>query len=577
MMLRWSGFTLVFLLFSSAAVAQQAPATETPSTGVPKIVKQTQLVYVPVVVNDKHGQHISGLTKDSFKVEQDGHSQTIATFEEVTHTGKVTRRPSSFPEGSGYIENFAATPEEKHRLLIVVLDLLNTPFLAQHDTRKQLLKFLSGSLPADQPISLMVLTANGLQQVHPFTTDTSVLIAAVKKVESRLNMGESADAELDAALGDPNDPNSANSEAQSLFQDTSAQQYDRFVQMNAARTTLLALEQLSGAYAGIAGRKTVIWASGGFPFLFTDPQSLTGLGTDFLDEYDRSFRLLNNANMAIYAVDVNGLVAPTSRGSMSAASSGPGGPRGNSGPARGRLPNMGQSPGAPRYNVYQQKQDALRAFADATGGKVFMNTNDFTRAFAAAADDAGAYYILGYYLKGDDKPGWHKLKVHVEAEHADVRARDGFLIPAPEHDTPKSRLMQLAAAAASPADYTGLHFGIRLSIKPADAATPPTSNRRLENIRISLPAGVTTIDGSQDNFISLDYLVVVFLKDRELGERPGSVRLNAKPELLSQIQQRGLGFTTDIELPPGEYELCVALRDNLSGNLGTVRTKLKVE
>jgi hypothetical protein len=44
---------------------------------------QSILVQVPVVVTDKSGNHIHGLTKDDFRLTENGKEQTVSTFEEL--------------------------------------------------------------------------------------------------------------------------------------------------------------------------------------------------------------------------------------------------------------------------------------------------------------------------------------------------------------------------------------------------------------------------------------------------------------------------------------------------------------
>src|SRR3954468_22575159 len=65
------------LLFAPALDAQQnSPAT------VQKFVARTELVTVPVIVLS-HGKHVTGLHKSEFQIDEDGHSMTIASFEEI--------------------------------------------------------------------------------------------------------------------------------------------------------------------------------------------------------------------------------------------------------------------------------------------------------------------------------------------------------------------------------------------------------------------------------------------------------------------------------------------------------------
>ena len=76
----------------------------------PKFRTDARLVLVPAVVKDKSGNHLSGLTKEQFKLTQDGKEQAIGVFEEVkvsklrlepvqTAPRKVMRDPTNIPSG----------------------------------------------------------------------------------------------------------------------------------------------------------------------------------------------------------------------------------------------------------------------------------------------------------------------------------------------------------------------------------------------------------------------------------------------------------------------------------------------
>ena len=46
----------------------------------PKFVSKSQLVLVPVVVTGKKGEHVSGLSRDAFKIEEHGKVRAATDF-----------------------------------------------------------------------------------------------------------------------------------------------------------------------------------------------------------------------------------------------------------------------------------------------------------------------------------------------------------------------------------------------------------------------------------------------------------------------------------------------------------------
>jgi hypothetical protein len=68
-------FTLITFDPAVLLAAQQA----LDSQPVPTIQSRTDLVLVPVVVRGKKGEHISGISKDSFHLEENGREQNRHT------------------------------------------------------------------------------------------------------------------------------------------------------------------------------------------------------------------------------------------------------------------------------------------------------------------------------------------------------------------------------------------------------------------------------------------------------------------------------------------------------------------
>ena len=123
----------ITLLFALPLMAQTTQPTAT-------FTSSTELVLIPTVVNDKSGVHIAGLHREEFALKQDGKSLPIAVFEEVKTSSARVRRS----EGEhGTFSNFETGGSDYHRLNIIVLDFVNTPFSDQANARNELFKFLS--------------------------------------------------------------------------------------------------------------------------------------------------------------------------------------------------------------------------------------------------------------------------------------------------------------------------------------------------------------------------------------------------------------------------------------------------
>jgi len=178
-------------------------------------------VLVPVVVL-QHGEHVTGLTKDSFRLEENGAGQTIASVEEMKPQGPPA---SELLPGDGSYSNLPLDPAGQPRVTIILLGLLNTTEFQRTDAKEQLLKFLSHDMQNKDPISLFYINAKGLQSILPFTSDRTALVESLRKLDTTPNwMGHGVEL--------------------------------------ATIQILEALEQIARGYTGVPGRKSLLFMGG---------------------------------------------------------------------------------------------------------------------------------------------------------------------------------------------------------------------------------------------------------------------------------------------------------------------------
>ena len=94
----------------------------------------THLVQVNVIVLDRHGQPVKGLTRDDFKVFDNGKPQKIAIFR--VESNQPPARAPKLPSNafSNYAERAGSAPPS---VTVILLDALNTPMAAQIYARQQ--------------------------------------------------------------------------------------------------------------------------------------------------------------------------------------------------------------------------------------------------------------------------------------------------------------------------------------------------------------------------------------------------------------------------------------------------------
>jgi VWFA-related protein len=536
-----------------------------------KFSARAYFILVPVIVTDKNGNHVPGLTKDAFQIFEDGKEQTIASVDEIqTSTVPVQRLPAARNEFS----NAIAPEGGARRINVIALDLINTPFLDQVGSRRAAIKYLTNSINRDALFELVSIDGNGMHVLHDFTSDTEVLIAALKKVESKLDAMAGTDTETirqasgNPSLGEPNglavtyDVNGVSlvdrdSTALEGFA-RGATPIAEFAQVGAVGGTLGAFQQIAQQLSGIPGRKSLFWITGSFPFDIDNTGSSISVGTPF-DAYQRTMQLLNNANISLYPVDARGLVVA---GEIDASVK-------VSREAMRALPEYmaGES------RAHQKTLDTMRIFADTTGGKAYFNTNDLVRALNDASNDGSSYYVLSYALDTkNNHPGWRKLKVKVKDGDYGIRSREGFFVTPTTMDPSSSEGMDIREALTSPLDYTGMPLSVKLD-------APVTSGvKRKVGFSLLIPANAATVDATDNDRLNLEiWYVVRNVKGESVSHNSKMYNLNLNATYLAQLQQSGIGYNDTLELPPGQYGLRVVVRDNITGRVGSVWAPLQIE
>ena len=237
------------------AASQDAQAL---AAQIPKYKSQADFVTVPVVVLRK-GKNAAGLSKEAFRLEENGKEQTISLFEEVQAPAGVS--PVSADRG---FSNLPFDNARQLRLTIIVLDLLNTSVLQRTDGRDQIARFLSKGLIPNQPVSLICLTSKGLKLVHPFSTDASALIGALNKI--------------------------------------SLEPVTIMDRRTVVVRTIDQMKEIAQAYRGIPGRKTMILAIGNIPEIAPEHEIIETMGYT-LDLRDM-WQSLIDANIAVYPIQL---------------------------------------------------------------------------------------------------------------------------------------------------------------------------------------------------------------------------------------------------------------------------------
>src|SRR5271168_3777922 len=257
-----------------ASTAQQA---QTPSGGA--IKAETREVRVDVVVTDKKGNYVQDLTTNDFRVYEDDKQQPINSF------------------------SFGADPnapiEAKRHYMVLFFDNSSMDLGDQPRARAAAGKFIDAYAGPDRVMAI-VNFGGTLQFAQNFTMDVNRLKQAVSGISSS-SVSPNASASNGGNIATT--PGSAvNADLPMSGLQTGLPSLGNAEGDFGAYTLLLSLRQLAKGLMPIPGRKSLILFTAGFE-----------LNPERFSELTATIDACNKANVAVYPLDVRGLVTPMSQ------------------------------------------------------------------------------------------------------------------------------------------------------------------------------------------------------------------------------------------------------------------------
>lgn len=177
-----SRFVLLFSAICSIQVHTLRAQVANPTNQVPTIKSKVRVVLVDVVVTQGSGEPVAGLHRDDFLVSEDGHPQTISSFEE--HTGGTVSPVALPPMPQGVYTNYP-TIKKMDSINVLLLDSLNTQAVDQTYVHPQMAKYFQAAMAAPPGARIAIFTLGSkLRMVRGFTPDSTALSTALTDPKS---------------------------------------------------------------------------------------------------------------------------------------------------------------------------------------------------------------------------------------------------------------------------------------------------------------------------------------------------------------------------------------------------------
>jgi VWFA-related protein len=504
---------------------------------------ESDLVLVNVTVRDKSGNFVPGLKPENFSILEDNKPQKIVSFDvenvDTAPQSDVAQAKPLPESASGPASPPASvtnkTDQFKDRRLIVLFFDLSAMEPDEIDRAVTSAEHYVDSQMAPADLVSIVSLGSSLLVNQDFTTDRALLKKQLDAFSSGSGQGfEEGTTGTTEGTPDTGQPFTADDTEYNIF--------------NTDRR-LEALRSVAEKLSHVQQKKSLIYFSSGMDRTGIENQS----------ELRAAVNAAVRSNLAIYTMDMRGLQALVAGGEAQNAS------------LRGVSAYSGQAT-LNALNSNFTTQETLVTLASDTGGRAFLDSNDFSKIFKGVQQDTSTYYLLGYHSTNLARDGRYRhIVVKTSVPGVKIDYRRGYYAPADyKHSTQDDKERQLEEELASelPATDFPLYLGVAYF--------------RLEGNKFFVPISLV-VPGSQVPFVrssdrdkaTLDVIGMVLDNEHHpLNRIRDTVKLAVSTS--TDVQKKNVQYDTGMSLLSGKYHLKFVVRENQTGRMGSFETDIEV-
>lgn len=410
---------LIFTLATAWPLAAADTPQQQPAEDLSKLTinVDVRVVSVDVVVTDKKGKSITGLTKDDFVVFDNGQQKPISNFYEVVERKVVDRAAPNSVEGGPEQQAPLVSDRALQRRYIFFIDNLSLSPFNRKPIFKEMAKFIDQTLvEGDQA---MIATFNRDLKIRvPFTNDHTYLkqtldIIAEENAFGLQNLAERRSAE------------SQIKDAKTYEEALGIARTFAYSVENDLRQAVNSMKSLMTTLAGVDGKKVMVITSEGL-------QIQPGRELFFyIDDISAQKQWRSNSSVMLEAThfDSHALiqsVAQTANANGVTLYTLHAGGLGASGASTSAENQQATTPIVSNAAL-TNSQESLRMLAGMTGGVSTTGTNNFGGAFDRITSDVNSYYSLGYRSGVERVDRQRAIDVRAKNKNYTVRSRKSFV------------------------------------------------------------------------------------------------------------------------------------------------------
>jgi VWFA-related protein len=543
--------------------------------GQEKLVEsiEVRVTNVDVVVTDKQGNPVSGLTKDDFQLFENRKPQTITNFYEVRPNSIQASVIASGPANAS--SDLPAQPpavdepprDLRHRRIIFFLDEFSSNVHRRKLVIESLVRHMDRLVqPGDE--AMLVRWNRTLKIIEPFTDDMGRIRKALDELARGSGSGTLAVSkdivkgdvmmEIDAAKARRESVGQAMANSMSAVRSYSTEL--SMLERSLAQAMRVALTTL----AGVDGKKVMVFAGEHLPdkpglemYNWVEQQFMSSFGI-----MPKGAGVLaageNSMTLPLEAVGKQANAAGVTMYMIDAADG-----------AAGAMPSAEDNEtfdSTTSFIDFTNSALSFHALANLTGGIALMQTQNFDLAFETISRDLDAYYSLGYRSSDEKSTTDRSISVKVRNPQLRVRSRRTYVSKSGEQQT-NDRVIANIFQASNRSE-------IAIELR---AGAPVASGRGRWHVpvTVTIPATITLLpDGDS---LAGGFTVFIAVGDQDgamsdVAKRAQPVRIPATQE--AAFRQKPITFDMQVEIEKGEHTLSVGVVDQLTNASGFARAKL---
>jgi len=548
-----------------------------------------KVVNIEVVVTDKTGVPVTGLSRGAFTVFEDGEPVELTNFFEVVQ-GQATAVGSD-PDLPPPV------PETQRLQLVLFIDNYNLSSQSRKQIFDNLREYLKSELTPEDLVMLVVAN-DEIEIAQSFTNDPVELLVTLDRLERQVGQQVQLDVEYrtlmrriqQASLALPSQGRVESSfgfdtavlEAETLAEAVGTLAERRFRQVQA---TTRALGRFSDTLAGMKGRKGILYVSDGLPVRAADAlvdawiakyetwmqqtdstelmQQLTSLASLEFDASRELRQLVAEANANRVAFYPLSALARGGGGHISAAVSG------------AAMSDTGGPSSIDSISMENfSREDSLLRLAGGTGGLAYTRSVNVSDLLGQMKTDFTTFYSLGYQRPSTEEDGGdagaeRKIRVDVDGDQLEVRYLKSY-----QEKTPLDRLEDRT--------LTALHYGIvdnplQVRLVPGEAVAAGRGRWEVP-ISVQIPFSRLLLLPRESSHAAR-VTILVAARDETGATSPFQrieVPIEVPNEQIAQALQGAAAYPMKLAMKKGRQRVSVGVRDHLAQIDATLNVELEV-